>query len=241
MTDLSNLTTVVLVGSLGRAPGIPLSTWHLDVKSPAEAIRAIDINTRGKLGEYLRGPAAKRYYRIAVQRRDNVIDPMVEGGHRSGRSTIYIMPTIRGRDSGTTKIIAGAALIALSFVNPGLLPYTWSFVGTTAFTVATTVVASYGVSLLLGGIAQLLAPNPKGPQQSAEQAQSTSFQGNAAAIVQGGCVPVVYGRALVPAFPISISISNNDVSITDAGTQGTVTTLYLPGGGVQYEPGENVS
>ena len=52
-----NLTTIHLVGSLGERFG---KTWHLDVKSPAEAIRAIDVNTRGALAAYLRGPGRER-------------------------------------------------------------------------------------------------------------------------------------------------------------------------------------
>lgn len=230
---MTELTTIHLVGSLGAAMG--RHTWELDVKSPGEALRAIDINTRGALFAYLGGPARTRAYRIALQRRDNVIDAQ-EAANRSGRSTIYIMPTIRGRNSGTGKIIVGAALIALSFINPGLLPYTWSFVGTAAFTAATTIITSFGISLVLGGITQLLTPTPQGPNANPEQAQSTSFPGTAGAVVQGGCIPVVYGRALVSPIPIAVTVTNNDVSSTDAGTQGGVNATPLPGGGTQYEP-----
>lgn len=226
----AELTTVILVGSLGQAPGVERAEWHLDVKSPAEAVRAININTRGALERYLTGPARERLYRIALQKRDNVIDAK-EASNRSGRSTIYIMPTIRGRNSGFGKIITGIALIALAIFNP----LGSAILANTLF--ASTLVA-FGTSLVLGGISQILTPAPEGPTTQPEQARSTSFPGNATAVVQGGCVPVVYGRALVSPIPVSITITNNDVSTSAAGTNGGVIANPIEGGGTQYEPGD---
>lgn len=226
----STLTTVYLVGSLGRRFG---EKWELDVMSPGEAVRAIDINTRGALGAFLCGPAKNRPFKVALQRKDNAIDKE-EATHRSGRSTIYIIPTIRGRDKGFTKIIIGAALIALSFV-PGVQAFTIPALGLKAGFLSTMFVA-FGASLVLGGISQLLTPRPETPKET-EERLSKSFDGNASTVVQGGCVPVVYGRALVPAIPISISIENNDVSVTDSGEPpGDVDGTELPGGGIQYDP-----
>jgi len=221
-----SLTTVHLVGSLGRAIGH--TRLELDVRSTAEAIHAINVITKGALERYLAGPARDKLYRVALQRRNNVVDPK-QLGNRSGRSTIYIMPTIKGRNSGIGKVVAGIALLALAVVNP--------FAAGSLFT---TVVMGFGTSLLLGGITQLLTPTPKGPgtTDQAEQRDSTSFQGNASAVTQGGCVPVVYGRALVSPTPVSITFENNDVSTTDAGTVGEVTTDNLQGGGQQYSSSE---
>jgi len=227
------LTTVYLVGALGRAMGCHV--WKLDVKSTSEAIRAININTRGKLEQYLAGPAREQCYQIALQKRTNVIDPK-EMSHRSGRGDIYIMPTIQGRNSGVGKIITGVALVALALVSQQyeLLPYAWSAVGTTAWATAGTIAIGFGASLILGGITQLLTPTPQGPSAAGEDPKSsTFFQGNATSVVQGGCVPLVYGRALVSPIPISITLENSDVPTTDAGYTGTVTTTNLNGGGVQ--------
>lgn len=230
------LTTIHLVGSLGRAVGH--TKLEMDVFSVAEAIHAIDIVTSGKLSKYLSGPGKEKLYRVAIQRRDNVIGPE-ELAHRSGRGDIWIMPTIRGRNSGVGKTIAGIALIALAVISQQyqLMPYAWSMVGGTAWATAGTIAMGFGVSLLVGGITQLLTPKVQGPAGSEEMAQSTSFQGNATAVVQGGCVPVVYGRCLVPAIPISISIANNDVNLTNAGEIGTVDETELEGGGTEYSPG----
>lgn len=234
----AELTKIVLVGSLGNAMG--LTEWNLDVKSPAEAIRAININTRGKLEQYLAGPARDRYYRIALQRRDNVIG-REEATHRSGRSTIFIMPTIRGRNSGVGKIFAGIGLLALAYFTGGLAggAIGWAGAGATAtagasLSFAGSIVVGFGVSMILGGISQILTPRPQGPNASPEQATSTSFPGNAGAVVQGSAVPVVYGRALVSPLPVAVTTTNNDVSTSAAGTVGTVIGTPLDGGGTQY-------
>lgn len=224
----TELTTIHLVGSLGKAMG--MTEWRLDVKSPAEAIRAININTRGALENYLRGPAKNKLYRIAVQKRDNVLS-VDEHHNRSGRSTIYIMPTIKGRDSGTGKTIAGIALLVLAFYFPPAAGASKFIMALYASQVA------YGIALVLGGMAQMLTPTPQGPSVDPNQAQSTSFPGTAASVVQGGCIPVVYGRALVAPIPVSITVTNNDVSSSAAGEVGTVDQTNLPGGGQQYEPG----
>lgn len=239
----TELTTVHLVGSLGRDIG--RSRWELDVYSVAEALRAINVNTGGALERYLGGPARNRPFRVALQKRTNVIG-RDELGNRSGRSTIYIMPAIRGRNSGGAKILVGAALIALTLATGGFGAAAggWAFAGTTAagtaggLTALGTVAIGFGTSFLLGGITQLITPTPKGPSTSTtEQRDSTAFPGNTTAVAQGGCVPLVYGRALVSPVPVCVTTENNDVPTTDAGTEGTVETTDLQGGGQQYGPG----
>jgi hypothetical protein len=64
-------------------------------------------------------------------------------------------------------------------------------------TTLATVAFSVGVSLALGGIAQMLAPQPKfdGPQE--EQQPSYVFNGAVNTTAQGQPVPVGYGRMIV--------------------------------------------
>lgn len=241
------LTTVHLVGELGQEMG--RAEWHLDVKSVAEAVRAININTRGKLGEYLSGPAAKHYYRIGLCAEDNVIDP-TEASHRSGRATIFIMPAIKGSgNSGLGKAILGIGLIALAFMSAGAslgagmygifggtagISAGGSYIAVAGMGAFGTAVTAFGVSLLLGGISQMLSPKAQGDVTPEEQRASTTFPGNTTAVVQGGIIPVVYGRALVSPTPISVTVTNNQVTITNAGQIGEVDDTTLDGGGTQY-------
>lgn len=235
----TQLTKVYLVGSLGKALGREL--WELDVTSVSEALRAIDINTRGGLERYLRGPGAKRQYKIALQKKTNLIDIKEEAHNKSGRSAIYIMPTIKGRNDGWSKVAAGVVILALAYFTGGLAAGAsgWAGVGATASSGATlgfagSLAVGFGISLVLGGITQLLTPTARSPQEAAEQKNSTTFQGNAATVVQGGCVPVVYGRALVAPLPVSITVDNDDLSTTSAGEEGVIEETDLNGGGIQY-------
>lgn len=224
MNSNQQLTKVYLVGSLGKALG--REEWDLDVNSVSEALRAIDINTKGALEKYLRGPGAKRHYKIALQKKENLIDIKDEMHNKSGRSTIYIMPTIRGRNEGWQKVAAGVAILALTYFTGGLAAGATGWAG--------SVAVGFGISLVLGGITQMLTPTPRTPEEAAAQRNSTTFQGNASVVVQGGVVPVVYGRALVTPIPISITVDNDDLSTTSAGDEGVVEETSLQGGGVQY-------
>ena len=230
MSTPVQLTTIHLVGSLGKAIGHTKLT--LDVRSTAEAIRAIDILTRGKLTKYLRGPGKDRLYRIALDKKVNVIEPR-DIHQRSGDSDIWIIPTVKGRDKAFTKVIIGIGLIAFAFLGGAAAGA--FIVGNSGLTYG-GLALGYGVSLVLGGIAQALTP--RAPNDSPEAAANASkvFQGNAVAAIQGACVPIVYGRAMVSAFPVSITVENNDVSVSSAGNLGEVITTNLEGGGVQYEP-----
>ena len=237
-TDSPTLTTVHLVGSLGKAMG--REVWHLDVSSVAEAVRAISINTKGKLDEYLSGPARNRFYRIALQKKTNVIDPE-EATHRSGRSTIYIMPTIRGRKSGLGKIAAGIAILALAYFTGGLSLAVggsgWAGAVTATgikLSFLGTMAVGFGTSLILGGITQLLTPTAKGPSEQ-DTKGSTIFQGNAASVVQGGSMPLIYGRTLASPVLVAMTVDNYDTSTTSAGSSGSVNQTDLEGGGIQYE------
>ncbi len=222
------LVNVYLGGALGKRFG---SKWQLAVSSPAEAMHAIDVNTKGEFRRYLWTTGKHRFYKIALQSKDKLIDPRTESRNRSGSSDIYILPTIAGANSGAGKIIAGVALLALLWWNPA----GWFYAAATAtsaggLTIAGDVALSLGASLILGGISQLLAPHRKDDGEL----NSNNFQGSIAAGVQGGCVPVVYGTALVAPNPISIWFGAVDYNTTQNAYVGALQLANLPGGGYEY-------
>ena len=215
------ITNVYLIGALGTKFG---KHWKLDVKSPAEAVRAIDINTKRKLSEYLKGPAKNKYYKVAIGNKKSTIGKD-EITNKSGCSDIYIIPTVKGAgDNAFGKIVAGIVLVVAAY-----------FTGGTALAFLQVPLASAGISLILGGIVQLLTPVPNFNANDEATRQSSFFQGNASTILQGYPVSIVYGRALVSPLPISISLSYEDVyNNTDAGRIGSVEREELKGGGSQY-------
>ena len=219
------------MGELGNRFG---HEWALDVTSPAEAIRAIIINTKGKFEEYLTGPAKDDLYQIALEKPELTLDK-TEIPHRSGRCSIWIIPAIQGQDSAGAKIFAGLALIAFAVVAPMAgLSLSGSLFGIKGAVSYATLITTYGIALTLGGIAQALTPRAQSPQ-SADDNGSKAFQGNSTSVVQGNSVTLVYGRALVSAMPISISLDNESITTTQGGVLGEVDTIDLEGGGQQYE------
>lgn len=212
------MVNVYLGGELGQ---LFKPSWRLSVASPAEAIRAIDINTKGKLRRYLQTDGYAKYYRISLQEETKDIWPQ-EIMNPSGNCDIYILPVIGGANSGVGKIIVGALLITAAIVlaATGNIP-TAGVVFNIAF--------SLGTSLILGGIAQLLAPH----QQQNGELGSAVFQGTVNAGAQGGSLPVVYGKALVAPLPISIWFNNVDYLTTQNQFAGIATVTDLPGGGYQ--------
>lgn len=210
---------VHLGGMLGRLFG---KEWDLHVASPAEAIRAIDVNTKGKLREYLSKNNGQNKYGVSLQEKKNSIGSD-ELKNRSGSSDIFIYPIIKGKNSGWAKVIIGAILVIA-----GVLLYAWN-------PIVGTILVSMGASLILGGITQLLTPVPKQNQQL----QSYNFQGNATVVQQGGCIPVFYGRYLVSPLPICIAIKAEDISATSNVGGGTIITNPIPGGSVNQLPGDS--
>lgn len=235
---MEGLTTIHLGGKLGTLFG---KEWQLLVSSPAEAIRAIDINLGGRLKRYLTTEGARKFYRVAVGHKKNDLTKE-ELGNRSGQADIYILPTVRGAKSGVGKIFAGVALIALTVMTFGATgPLAGGLWGISAGAWA-TVGIGLGASLILGGITQMLTPTPNFDQNTAGESRgSTIFNGNAVAVSQGGAVGLVYGRALVTPMPVCLSFANQDVTnngdpiSSDAGNI-NYCRVELEGGGFQWVP-----
>ncbi len=191
------LRKIKLYGKLGQIFG---KEWILDVNSVAEAVRAIDSNTKGKFSLYLlKGQGSKRFYKISVKNKKNIIsENEILGSFGSG--DIYITPYIRG--SGKYgQLIAGVVLIAVSYYMGGFGAGAASGAGgSTAMWGA--YIGQIGIALTLGGIAQLLAVSKA---SSSDQRNSSLFQGNATTVYQGTSVGIVYGRALVSPMPVCVS------------------------------------
>lgn len=235
---MEGLTTIFLGGKLGTLFG---KEWRLLVGSPAEAIRAIDINLGGALKRYLTTEGARKFYRVAVGHKKNDLTKE-ELANRSGQADIYILPTVRGAKSGLGKIFAGVALIVLTYFTGGFASGGWAMASGGGLSAAGTFVVGMSASLILGGITQLLTPTPNFNQNTVGESRgSTLFNGNATAVSQGGAVGLVYGRALVTPMPICLSFANQDVTnngepiSSDAGNI-NYCRVELEGGGFQWVP-----
>lgn len=186
------MKTIILLGELGKRYG---RKHLLDVKSPAEAIRALCANFKDFAKFVSTSQERNVGYRV-INVRDSVgADEL----HTPAGRSITIAPVIAGAGGGLTNIILGATLIAASILLP---PGPW-----------TQPLMTIGAAMALGGAAQLLSPVPKLDANSGEEIkQSYVFSGAVNTTSQGQPVPFGYGRMIVGSAVISAGISVEDIT-----------------------------
>ncbi len=219
------LTRIFLGGKLGQLFG---KEWKLYVKSPAEALRAININTGGKLKEYLRLQKRDTYYKCAINNKHNLLTAE-EIKRPTGNCDIFIFPSAKG-GSNVVRIIIGIILIIV-----GIVVFAYGGDG--------SIFIQYGIGLIIGGVVGLIIGTPSFTQNPSSEATGGSalFSNNAMTFGQGGPVRVAYGRVLLEALPVPISLaySNFDQNPNYAPDGGIFTGLPdFPGG--YYYPYEIV-
>lgn len=191
------MRTVRLHGALAKFG----KAFKLDVRSAAEAIRALCVQIPG-FESHLRTHSAPGY-RVHVGKHKSISkDELV----LESEGDISIVPVIRGaRD--VVGIVLGIVLIAVSFI----IPATWAIAGVAI----KSVVAGAGISMVLGGIAQLLVKPPQmGGRQEDKSRPSYSLDGPVNTVAQTNPVPVVYGEVIVGSQNISSSIVTEELAIT---------------------------
>lgn len=200
------MKVIRLNGELGKRFG---RVHKLDVRTPAEAVRALCVNFEG-FEQFVRSSHERGVaYRCIVDS-----DKMDEAHiHYPMSKSFSITPVVHGGGK-VLGIILGAVLIVAAIA---LAP---EFVAATATAAASggmaagigflgltyANVAWLGVALVLGGISQLLAPTPKAPA-AADKNENAYFNGAANTTAQGGAVPLGYGRAVVGSAVISAAIT----------------------------------
>lgn len=199
------MTPVILLGELGRKYG---RRFKLDVRTPAEAVRALAANFPDFEKTVL---AHKAGFRVLIGREEcgesELLNP-------AGRQSITIVPMVAGA-GGLGKIILGAALITASFYIPGSMAAIDAALMTgVSVTTMATFAFTTGVSLALQGTAEMLAPNPvsNGPQERPENQPSYVFNGPVNTTAQGHPVPVGYGRLRIGSAVISAGITTEEIS-----------------------------
>lgn len=113
----------------------------------------------------------------------------------TGRDVIRIVPVLSGsKRAGLLQTIVGVVLI----VAGAFFQQPWA--------------VQLGVGLAVGGAVQMLSPQAKGlgTQDSPNNRPSYSFNGAVNTSVQGGCVPLLYGRMIVGSAVVSAGIYSED-------------------------------
>lgn len=190
------LRKIKLYGKLAKFIG--KRVLEADVATAAEAVRFLLAHW-----PELEAHMNDQHYRVSVGTYDLDLEEL---HHPAGAAPISFVPVVSGAGA-VGRIIAGVALIALSFL---IIPLGIAAAGAGI----ATAVGLAGASLLLGGVAQLLTPMPKVPQGADNQddpRKSYSFSGIQNTSRAGTPVPIVYGETLVGSVVISAGIDTVQV------------------------------
>ncbi len=202
---------VRLDGALGKRFG---KKHNLAVGSGAELIRALGVLKPG-FSRYLNEAKSKGIVFAVFYGGRNISEK--ELPDPPGGGVIRITPVIQGsKSSGGLQVIAGIALIAAaSFFSGGALAPGGAaalFGSATAGAAAWGIAGTVGISLALGGVAQMIAGTQKGlsSSESADNKPSYNFSGIKNTTTQGNPVPLCYGEMTVGSATASLSIVAED-------------------------------
>ena len=206
------LRKIKLYGQLAKFIG--KRVLEADVATAAEAVRMLVANFPG-----LEKHMTDQHYRVTVGTYDLGLDEIHDP---AGQQDIKIVPVIAGAGGGVGKILAGIALIAGAILlGPAVGGFLGLGLGLSGAGMgiiggaAATILGTIGVSLVLGGVAQLLSPVPKvaqGTDTDNDPRKTYNFSGIQQTSRQGVPVPCVYGLTLVGSVVISAGVDTVQVS-----------------------------
>ena len=183
------LTTIRLSGQLGNKFG---RVHKFVVDSAAGAVNALCKMIPGFESELMNSKDKGIGYAVWLGK-ENIGKDSLQNPH--GGKDVRIAPIVMGsKKSGFLQIIIGIILIVVSFI-PGF-----------------QALAPLGYSMVVGGVVQLLSPQPKALRGGDEVDNGVSYNFNGAVntSVQGNPVPLLYGEAIVGSAVISGGIYSED-------------------------------
>ena len=150
------MRTIKVYGDLAKFLG--QNVFEAEVNTVGEVVRFLCCNFR-KLEAYM----VDKFYKVLIGKQTfydlELVNLPLEDG------TIRIIPVVGGNfgSGGIFEIIAGIALVAVSFFLPPILAF------------AAPAIFGIGASLALGGVAQLLTPVPPMPSANFSRGEAPKF------------------------------------------------------------------
>jgi len=193
------LRTIRLYGKLGATFG---RVHHFVCNDTAGAIRALCAMIPGFEAYLLRSKDAGLGYTVFVGKQ-NIGEDMLSAP--VGADDIRIAPVILGSGrGGFFQIVLGIVMVVAAFYTGGASMAAWGAGSQMAF--------GMGVSMVMGGISQMLVRQPKGLAglESPDNKASYNFNGPVNVTAQGNPVPVLYGEMTVGSVTISGDIYSED-------------------------------
>jgi len=191
--------------------------FQFEADTPAQAIKALCVNFPGLDKWLLDSEQDGVSYRVTIGKEKIAADdlsPLVMPW--SERQVFSITPVIAGAGRTGAMIGIGIGLIAFAVLTAGAGAAVFGIAGAgggifagsfTLGIVAANAIGAIGVSLVLGGVAQLISPQQT--YSSAERGkdaarfESFTFSGITNTVQQGLPVPICYGRAFIGSAVIS--------------------------------------
>lgn len=209
------LTKIKVYGRLKKLLGWKDGVYFADVHSAAEVGKFLIANW-----PHLKKHIASQFYSIKC---DGFAIGHEELNHPIGRE-ISIVPVVAGNIFGFIKrifsnpivrIVVGAALVVAAPAFAGMSIGTFGL-GAGSIAVS-TIVAGVGVSLALGGVAQLLTPDQPVPSTGSEMDPQSNYSFSGIQNVSRAGVPlkICYGYEI---FTGSVTISNQIDTVQVDGT-----------------------
>lgn len=203
------MVTVRLLGEAGRRYG---RVFRLAVRSASEAVRALCLQIPDLRQYLLNSAEAGIAWRVVTE------DPLGLAEDELDwpcSKRVVLAPQPTGRGGGVGKIIAGVALVAFAIIaGPAVGGFLGLGMGGFLGGAAAQAIGAIGLSMVFGGVAQLLTPTPKMPgvatatggsvtnRENVDQQNSALFDKSNANTAQGDVVPVLYGERLVGSLPV---------------------------------------
>ena len=188
------MKTILLYGALGKKFG---KKHRLDVKSAAEAIRALSVVVSGFKNHLIEDKETG--YEIFISKEDCSLEDL----HNpiSSIEVVRIVPIVTGAGNNA-KIVVGAILVAVAYYYIGGASTTVSGLATA------TTVSQIGVMLIISGVSGIiLEPNLEPPPEEADSKPNYLFDGPVNTTRQGNPVPIGYGILRIGSQVISAGLS----------------------------------
>ena len=194
-------------------------TFEFNVETPAQAIKALCANFKGLEKWFIDNDQSGMAYKVLVGK-SQINEENIDELHYpwSEKEVFSITPVLCGAGRGGLgrfllgAVMVGAVLATGGIAAGGFAGFSAGFGGATIFGASIgSMVGTIGVSLMLGGISQMLSPQPSRPKD-ANKNESFGFGGVTNTIHQGVPVPICYGRLYVGSSAISVGLDTDQVA-----------------------------
>lgn len=185
------LKTLILDGRMAKKFG---ACVQFDVADLREMLRAVCSQVPG-FKKYM-SEAHMKGIRFAFFNGDNNIG-LEEFDMTCGSHTYRIMPVIEGaKNAGVLQVVIGAVALVAAFFTAGASMAAWGAVMSASAISATSVLTGIGISMMLGGVVQMLTPQPSfsaGKSSSTDNTPNYAFGAPVNTVAMGHPVPLAYG------------------------------------------------